>query len=58
MIERDGYRLGRWGLDGMGRCLSCSETCAGVFEDSPGGWGERRLPVWMGDQSGPREKAP
>ncbi len=58
VIERDGYRLGRWGLDGKSRCLTCSEPCAGVFEDSPGGWGERRLPVWMGDQSGPREKAP
>jgi len=46
LIERDGYRLGRWNLDDSGRCLSCGRTCPGVFDDSgPGTWGARRLPI-------------
>jgi pyruvate formate lyase activating enzyme len=46
LIERDGYRLGRWGLDDEGRCSSCLTPCAGVFDPAgPGTWGERRLPV-------------
>jgi pyruvate formate lyase activating enzyme len=45
LIERDGYRLGRWGLDGRGRCAACGEPCAGVFDGAPGRWGARRLPV-------------
>jgi pyruvate formate lyase activating enzyme len=46
LIGRDGYRLGRWNLDDVGRCLSCGTDCTGVFDDSgPGSWGARRLPV-------------
>ena len=46
LIERDWYRLGRWGLDADGRCLQCGSPCAGVFEAaSPGNWGARRMPV-------------
>ncbi len=45
LIERDWYRLGRWGLDGRGRCDACGEPCAGVFESAPGTWGPRREPV-------------
>jgi pyruvate formate lyase activating enzyme len=26
LIERDGYRLGRWGLDERGRCAACGEA--------------------------------
>jgi pyruvate formate lyase activating enzyme len=48
LIERDGYQLGKWGLDERGRCLACGEPCAGVFERAPGQWGARRLPVRMG----------
>ena len=44
LVERDWYRLGAWHLDD-GRCASCGETCAGIFEASPGRWGARRLPV-------------
>ena len=48
LIERDGYTLGRWGLDERGRCAACGEQCAGVFDGGPGYWGARRLPVRVG----------
>jgi pyruvate formate lyase activating enzyme len=48
LIERDGYRLGRWGLDECGRCAACGEPCAGVFDGGPGCWGAHRLPVRVG----------
>jgi len=44
LIERDWYELGAWSLTD-GRCASCGEPCAGVFEERPGTWGARRLPV-------------
>jgi pyruvate formate lyase activating enzyme len=44
LIERDWYELGAWNLvDGC--CTSCGEPCAGVFEERPGRWGARRVPV-------------
>ena len=45
LVERDGYRIGQWGLDAGGACASCGERVAGVFGDRPGTWGARRLPV-------------
>ncbi len=45
LIERDWYQLGRWGLDGAGRCNACGETLAGRFEGPPGQFGSRRIPV-------------
>jgi len=47
LIERDWYQLGRWGLDHHGNCKQCGTHCAGHFEDHPGQWGRRRLPVRM-----------
>ncbi len=47
LIERDEYRLGRWGLDEVGRCATCGTSPAGVFESAPGTWGPKRLPVRM-----------
>jgi pyruvate formate lyase activating enzyme len=44
LIERDWYELGAWTL-ADGRCAACGEPCAGVFEERPGTWGARRLPV-------------
>lgn len=49
LIGRDGYVLTGWNLDAEARCVSCSERCAGVFEPTPGHWGERRLPVRLRD---------
>ena len=45
LIERDWYELGSWGLDPGGRCGTCGEPLPGVFEERPGNWGARRLPV-------------
>ena len=45
VIERDGYRLGRYRLDDLGRCRSCATLLAGVFDGPAGTWGPRRQPV-------------
>ena len=45
LIERDRYQIRTYQLDGTGNCPSCQRTIAGVFADSNGGWGSRRLPV-------------
>jgi pyruvate formate lyase activating enzyme len=45
LIERDGYRLGRWGLTAKGGCAKCGEHVPGVFAAQPGNWGSRRMPV-------------
>ncbi len=51
VIERDGYRLGRWNLDDAGHCLSCGSDCPGEFDPAgPGTWGARRLPVHFAQQ--------
>jgi pyruvate formate lyase activating enzyme len=50
VIERDWYRLGTWGLTGDGRCATCDTPLAGVFDDPPGTWGPRRLPVRIVNQ--------
>lgn len=44
VIQRDWYRLLRWGMKG-GACASCGTRIAGVFEDTPGAWGPRREAV-------------
>lgn len=47
LIEREGYRIGHWGLTPTGRCAQCGTACAGVFADAPGGWGPRREVVHL-----------
>jgi pyruvate formate lyase activating enzyme len=49
LIERDWYELGDWNLvEGPeGKCRFCGTPCPGVFEERPGSWGSRRLPVRM-----------
>ncbi len=44
LIERDWYELGAYHLDGN-RCRHCGATIAGVFDQAPGTWGRKRLPV-------------
>jgi pyruvate formate lyase activating enzyme len=46
LIERSGYRLGRWHLDGN-RCRSCGHAVPGRFESGPGSGDGRRRPVRM-----------
>jgi pyruvate formate lyase activating enzyme len=50
VVERDGYRLGRWRLavsGGQACCEYCGQPVAGVFSGRPGGWGAHRRPVYM-----------
>ena len=44
LIQRDWYNIIGWNLE-HGHCPRCGTPCAGVFEDQPGTWGARRLPV-------------
>jgi pyruvate formate lyase activating enzyme len=45
LIERDWYRLGRWGLDEDGHCRQCGTALPGHFEANPGTFGSQRIPV-------------
>jgi pyruvate formate lyase activating enzyme len=47
LIGRDGYEIFEWFLTKGGLCGSCGATCPGTFEEIPGGWGSRRLPVHL-----------
>lgn len=47
LIGRDWYELSEWNLTPQGTCNSCNTRCAGVFEEGPGDWGTRRVPVSM-----------
>ena len=51
LIGRDWYELSTWSLADEGRCADCGAACAGVFEERPGAWGRRRLPVRLGDMA-------
>ncbi len=50
LIERDVYELGKWGLE-HGACHKCGFKIAGVFDDQPGSWGSRRMPVRLSDHA-------
>lgn len=45
LIGRDWYVLSDWNLTAKGHCISCGTRCAGVFEETPGNWGAKRVPV-------------
>jgi pyruvate formate lyase activating enzyme len=47
VIERDWYELLAYELDGNGACRHCGHALPGLFADSPGTWGRRRLPVTL-----------
>ena len=49
LIGRDWYVLSDWNLTDHGHCRFCGTEIAGVFEDQPGTWGSRRLPVRLKD---------
>lgn len=49
LIGRDWYELSEWNLDAQGKCTSCKTPCAGVFEENPGNWGAKRMPVNMSE---------
>ena len=45
LIGRDWHQLDEWNLTQSGMCSRCGEPCAGIFEDKPGDWGRKRMPV-------------
>ena len=45
LIGRDWYELTEWNLSAVGTCPDCGTALPGVFEEKPGTWGRRRLPV-------------
>ncbi len=47
LIGRDWYELSDWHLDAAGECLSCGTKLPGLFENAPGDWGSKRIPVIM-----------
>jgi pyruvate formate lyase activating enzyme len=49
LIGRDWYEITAWHLGPEGRCLACGTRCAGIFEPTPGTWGQRRMPVRLAD---------
>jgi pyruvate formate lyase activating enzyme len=56
LITRVSHRIATWNLTDQGRCPGCSTRCAGVFESQPGGWGNRHLPVHIGEPAGDWER--
>ena len=57
VVERDGYVLGGYHIR-QGHCSRCGAAIAGCFEDAPGDWGGRRLPIRIGDVAPRRVEAP
>ena len=49
LIGRDWYVLTAWNLTPDGKCNRCGTPLPGVFEEKPGTWGARRLPVRLRD---------
>ncbi|NQV28788.1 MAG: AmmeMemoRadiSam system radical SAM enzyme [Rhodopirellula sp.] len=49
LIGRRGYDITAWHLDEQGCCQRCGARCAGVFEEVPGDWGNKRMPVRLHD---------
>ncbi len=48
IIRREGYALSEYALRGD-QCGFCGEKIAGRFDDAPGDWGSRRLPIRIAD---------
>lgn len=48
VIGRNYYAIASWSLNERGQCVFCGTPCAGNFEDGPGTWGNRRMPVRLG----------
>ena len=57
VIERDGYALGVYQVR-EGRCGHCGEPIAGRYDESPGQWGGRRMPVRIAAYARPKATTP
>jgi len=53
LIGRIQYILTQWNLTPDGCCMNCGTRCAGMFEDKPGSWGAKRLPIRLADYALP-----
>jgi pyruvate formate lyase activating enzyme len=49
LIGRDWYVMTAWNLDKDGKCRSCGTPLPGAYEERPGTWGARRVPVRLAD---------
>ena len=49
LIGRNGFDITKWNLKEKDLCKFCGTACAGVFEEKPGAWGSRCLPVRLKD---------
>ena len=45
LIGRDWYVLTEWNLHDTGLCKFCKMPCPGLFEEKPGTWGPKRIPI-------------
>ena len=57
LIERDWFELGEYNLKNKNECRFCGAKIAGHFDEKPGHWGAKRVPVRMeqgGQRSAPR----
>ncbi len=50
VIVRNSYDLETYELKADGSCTACGETIAGVYDQTPGSWGGRRVPVHLGNR--------
>jgi pyruvate formate lyase activating enzyme len=48
VVGRSGYDLFEWNLH-LGRCGDCGDPFPGCYNEEPGSWGSRRLPVRLAD---------
>jgi pyruvate formate lyase activating enzyme len=48
VIGRDWYEITTWRLRPDGSCSACGAPIPGLFEQNPGTWGQRRLPIRIG----------
>ncbi len=55
IIERDWYQLGQYHMRGN-RCGHCGGEIPGLFAESPGDWGRRRLPVQIAQYNPPQHQ--
>lgn len=51
IIERDWFQIGEYKLINKNQCAYCHTTCAGFFDEKPGTWGAKRLPVRLNQMS-------
>ena len=51
LIERDWHELGAYNLVNKNQCSFCHTIIPGVFDDRPGHWGAKRMPVRINDSS-------